>query len=106
MSISEYRTLRVSRDATISEIDQTYRELRDALREEQPVLLDIDALTEIDLTFVQLIEAARCKASETGRDLMLRYPATGALLEVLRRGGFLDDETSERAKFWLQGAAQ
>jgi len=28
------------------------------------------------------------------------------VLEVLRRGGFLDDDTSDRAKFWLQGAAQ
>lgn len=76
------------------------------MRQAGPVVVDIDDTNEIDLTFVQLIESARRKAAEAGRDFTLRKPASGAVLEVLRRGGFLDDETSERAKFWLQGTAQ
>lgn len=102
----EYRLVILSGDATVSDIDKTYVQLRDALSEEGPVLLDIDAVTETDLTFVQLIEAARCKASEAGVGLMLRHPAKGALLEMLGRGGFLDDDRSDRARFWLQGADQ
>lgn len=70
------------------------------------MVVDIEDLVETDLTFVQLLESARRKAGENGVGLTLSKPADGALLEVLRRGGFLDDDTSDRAKFWLQGAAQ
>lgn len=91
---------------TISNIEAAHADLGAALGQDMPVVMDIDGVTETDLTFVQLIESARRKAAETGRDLVLRHPADGAVLEVLRRGGFLDDASSDRAKFWLQGAAQ
>ena len=93
-------------DVTVANITQAYDELGAALRQDGAVVVDLDDVTEIDLTFVQLIEAARRKAAETGRDFTLRHPAQGAVLEVLNRGGFLDDATSDRAKFWLQGTAQ
>jgi anti-anti-sigma regulatory factor len=93
-------------DVTVSNITQAHDELGAVLRQDGPVVVDIDGVSETDLTFVQLLESARRKAAETGRDLTLRHPAGGAVLEVLRRGGFLDNETSERAQFWLQGTAQ
>lgn len=65
--------------------------------------LDVSALSEVDLTFVQLIEAARRAAADRGRTIRLRAPAQGALLQVLQRGGFLDPEDQERSDFWLQG---
>jgi hypothetical protein len=91
-------------DVTISNIEAAYADLGAALKQDAPVLIDISGVTETDLTFVQLIEAARLQAAETRLTLALRHPATGAVLEVLQRGGFLDDEGSSRAKFWLQGA--
>lgn len=93
-------------DVTVSNITQAHDELGAVLRQDGPVVVDIDGVSETDLTFVQLLESARRKAAETGRDLTLRHSAGGAVLEVLRRGGFLDNETSERAQFWLQGTAQ
>ena len=93
-------------DVTVSNITQAHDELGAALRQDGPVVADLSAVTEIDLTFIQLIESARRKAVETGRNLTLRHPASGAVLEVLLRGGFLHDATSDRARFWLQGAAQ
>jgi len=90
----------------ISNIAAARDDLDAALRQDGPIIVEIDAVDETDLTFIQLIESARRKAVETGRDFRLCHPAGGAVLEVLRRGGFLDDETSERAKFWLQGTAQ
>lgn len=93
-------------DVTVSNITQAHDELGAVLRQDGSVVVDIDGVSETDLTFVQLLESARRKAAETGRDLTLRHPAGGAVLEVLRRGGFLDNETSERAQFWLQGTAQ
>lgn len=95
-----------AREVTISNIVAARDDLAAAFRENGPVIVDITSVNETDLTFIQLIESARRKAAETGRGLRLHHPAGGAVLEVLRRGGFLDDENSERAKFWLQGTAQ
>jgi hypothetical protein len=91
---------------TINGVAQAWVDISAAFAQGMPIVVDIDAVTETDLTFVQLIEAARRKADETGCNLTLRHPAAGAVLEVLRRGGFLGDDHSDRAKFWLQGAAQ
>jgi len=71
-----------------------------------PLVVDLDAVTEADLTFVQLIEALRRSATDAGRAVSLAHPAGEAVRDVLQRGGFLDDDTSERALFWLQGAKQ
>jgi anti-anti-sigma regulatory factor len=92
-------------EVTISNIGEAHGQLGALLREQKAMIIDVENLTETDLTFVQLLESARRKASENGSRLSLNKPAAGALLEVLRRGGFLDDATSDRAQFWLQGAA-
>lgn len=103
---AEHVPVSFSGDVTISNIETAYADLGATLRQDGAVVMDLSGVTDADLTFVQLIESARRKAVETGRGLALRHPADGAVLEVLQRGGFLDDETSDRAKFWLQGAAQ
>ncbi len=69
------------------------------------VTIDVSALSEVDLTFVQLIESARRAAGERGRAIRLSQPAQGALLQVLQRGGFLDLADPERSDFWLQGTS-
>ncbi len=99
------RTISFAGEVTISNIGEARDQLGALLNEQRAVTIDVEDLAETDLTFIQLLEAARRKAGETGVGLSLSKPAAGALLEVLRRGGFLDDETSDRAKFWLQGAA-
>lgn len=99
-------TISFAGEVTISNIGEAHEQLGALLREQGGVVIDVEDLTETDLTFVQLLESARRKASENGVGLSLNKPAAGSLLEVLRRGGFLDDETSDRAQFWLQGAAQ
>jgi anti-anti-sigma regulatory factor len=91
---------------TVSNIEAAHDELRTAVSQNSTVLIDLGGVTEADLTFIQLIEAARRRVSEAGGEMTLRDPAAGAVLEVLRRGGFLDDDGSDRAKFWLQEATQ
>lgn len=66
--------------------------------------IDLSAVTDIDLTFVQLLEAARRTATETGAPLRLSAPASGFVLETLQRGGFLSDPPDARSLFWA-GAA-
>lgn len=87
----------------MSNIEEAYAGLSEAFDGGGELLLDVAALTDVDLTFVQLIEVARRQAAADGRTMTLRAPAGGPVLEVLQRGGFLDDAGSDRATFWLQG---
>jgi hypothetical protein len=52
------------------------------------LLLDCTAVGETDLSFVQLILAARRSAAEAGRKFAVRQPMPAQLCDVLRRGGF------------------
>lgn len=75
---------------------------------DQPVIeIDCSAATEVDLSFVQLILAARVSAQQMGRIVTLAQPAAGALRDTLRRGGFIGpdagQERSDQA-FWLKPA--
>lgn len=66
--------------------------------EEHPILsLRLPQTTSADLSFVQLIEAARTHAARNGLGLSLADPAAGDLLELVEAAG-LD---SEARKFWL-----
>jgi hypothetical protein len=50
--------------------------------------IDCSAATEIDLTFIQLLIAARVSTSAAGRPLHLAREPDGTLLDTLNRGGF------------------
>ena len=62
---------------------------------------------QADISFIQLVEAARIYAGTAGKDLTLAQPAEGSVLDVLKRSGFLEGMSAEDAKFWLhQGGVQ
>lgn len=62
---------------------------------------------QIDISFIQVVEAARIYAGTAGKTIALAQPASGALLDVLTRSGFLEGMSAEDAKFWLhQGGIQ
>lgn len=64
-------------------------------------ILDVDAEAQVDLSFVQLVTAARKHAEMRAGRVLLARPATGDLYDVLKRGGFLDEMTPDAAHFWL-----
>ncbi len=73
---------------------------------DQPVLeIDCGGVDEVDLSFVQLVVAARESARKAGRSVTLAQPASGVLREVLERSGFIgagvDQPNSDQA-FWLK----
>ncbi len=55
----------------------------------------------IDLSFLQLLEAARVYAGTAGRGVSLSRAADGTLLDLLERSGFLSSMTPEDRRFWL-----
>ena len=89
---------------TIRTAETTYTKLLEVA--ERPVVeLDCGGATEVDLSFVQLVLAARASARRRQQVLRLAQPPEGPLYETLQRGGFLaasiDGATADQA-FWLQ----
>ena len=73
----------------------------DSMKHSKTTILDIDEEAQVDLSFVQLVTAARKQAESRGVQLLLSRPAAGDLYDVLKRGGFLDEMTPDAAHFWL-----
>ncbi len=77
---------------------------------DQPVVeIDCSEATEVDVSVIQLILAARITASRAGRTIRLTQPASGALRETLHQGGFIAGaitagvgQVSPDQAFWLQ----
>ena len=106
MANTEHIVVSLSGAMTISSVGAAHAELAAALQAPGPLVVDLSEVIEADLTLVQLIESLRRSAHDAGRVLSLAHPAGEAVREVLQRGGFLDDDTSERTLFWLQGATK
>jgi len=63
--------------------------------------IDLAACDDVDITGVQVIEAARRFAQRKGVDLRLAAPVEGRWLDVLELGGFLEAATPADRAFWL-----
>ncbi|MDX3927783.1 MAG: STAS domain-containing protein [Shinella sp.] len=83
---------------------RTVSEVRDtillSLDNNQNIALEIEDDSQADLSFVQLIEAARVYSRSQGKSLALARPAPAGVMDVLRRGGFVDGISRETVKFW------
>lgn len=101
MPISDPQTLVVefAGELSIKTAAATHAELTAALEAHEAVSVRVGADAAVDLTFIQLVEAARRTAAEAGRVFALAQPAQGALLETLRRGGFT--QGAGQQAFWL-----
>lgn len=84
--------------------------VRDAIRSafdtQGTVLLSIAEDAEVDLSFLQLVHAARLQAAAEGRMIALDRPAGGNLLSTLERAGFLTDADPRDCEFWLHRKEQ
>lgn len=92
--------------ARIREIDGIRTTLLEAFQIHEELELDLSQVAEADLSFLQLIEAARKFAQSEGKRLRLTTPATAPLAALLERAGFLAGETSDIHDFWLKGDVQ
>lgn len=65
--------------------------------------IDLSELAEVDLSFVQLVLAARTHLEGEGARLGLVQPAVPALAALLDRAGFLGDPQPADIDFWFHG---
>jgi len=97
--------VKLSGAINVGSIDDIFGEIKQAFGT-AGVEVDLSGLTDIDLTFVQLMEPARRDAAESGNAIRLSQPASGFVLETLQRGGFLSDPPDERTLFWTSAAGE
>ncbi|WP_377294782.1 STAS domain-containing protein [Rhizobium sp. SG2393] len=86
---------------TIRHAAAAHDALRQAFEAEGPIVLSVPEGAEIDLSFLQLVEAARKQADAFHRPISLDRPATGNLLATLERAGFLTEANARDTEFWL-----
>lgn len=84
---------------TVNSISGQYDAFLEIYRNTQILRIDISGIEEFDLTFFQLIEAARICASQEGKRIELIAAANGEILENLQMGGFLSDPNARA--FWM-----
>ncbi|SOC36179.1 hypothetical protein SAMN05892877_102378 [Rhizobium subbaraonis] len=80
--------------------------LQAAFESTDPVMLSVPDDADIDLSFLQLVEAARRHAELNGRAFGLQKPAMGNLLSTLERAGFITAMTPRDREFWLHRKEQ
>ena len=91
---------------TLADANQTRASLIAALQASKLVVLECNALREVDLSFIQCVIAAQRSAADQGKSLALAAPVEGSLREALVRGGFLSapgSATRPDEAFWTTG---
>lgn len=89
---------RLCGEQTVRTIADTHRALVEFYTTAPGVVFDPSAITEADLSVVQLIESTRCTAARDGKKVCISGPLPDALRDVLVRGGFLN--SPDNALFW------
>ena len=99
LAVPERAMIELSGELGIREVGDVHARLTLALQADPVLAAIIDENAVVDLSFVQLLESARRTATEAGGSFSLAAPASGDLLEVLQRGGFI--QSAQGRAFWL-----
>lgn len=77
--------------------------LLEALEADDQIELDVTDVSDVDLSFVQMLHAAREQARRSGKTVRLSAPAGDAIVALLDRAGFLAAPTPDDLDFWFHG---
>lgn len=89
---------------TVRDIKLAQARIVAALGRYPTVTIDCAAATAVDLSFIQLVLAARKSAAASGKTVALAAPAAGPLCEALRQAGFVapaDAQPVPDQEFWV-----
>lgn len=90
-------------DLTVRSIRRIHEDITELLRANAVARIDCTAASDIDLSFIQLLLAARRTAAAEGKAVALVQPAGGVLLERLLQAGLIardGDEAVADEAFW------
>lgn len=88
--------------ATMLTAKQFAADLLQACEAHDHLLLDLSEVDQADLSFVQIIHAARHQMHAKGGTLAFTQPAGEYLADLLRKAGLSSDNSD--ADFWFKGA--
>ncbi len=92
---------------TVRCVESLHAKLVTALQQHAMVIVDCSAATEVDLSLIQLLLAARRAAQRAGKTLRLAGADNAALHTALLRGGFAPaepDAPGPDTSFWRETA--
>ncbi|MGK6314365.1 STAS domain-containing protein [Neorhizobium sp. DT-125] len=99
--------LKLPQNLTVRSIVTVQQEMLQFIDKNTSATIALADDCQVDISFIQLMEAARVHVGTAGKHIALAEPAGGAVLDALQRGGFLEGMSEEDAKFWLhQGGMQ
>ncbi|MBL0375329.1 STAS domain-containing protein [Rhizobium sp. KVB221] len=87
--------------ANIRNIAEIHNEFTTACQDSASIEIDLERCTDIDLSFIQLIESARIYAGTSGKKIALTNPANANVETALKRCGLFENFSVEDSKFWL-----
>ncbi|WP_051228180.1 hypothetical protein [Pleomorphomonas oryzae] len=93
--------VRMHPNLCVSDIRTSYSTIVESIDGSSSIQLAIPTDATVDLSFLQLIEAARLRANEQGKSLSLLEPAGGELRRALDRSGLLTAAAIADRSFWL-----
>ncbi|WSH64303.1 STAS domain-containing protein [Rhizobium ruizarguesonis] len=96
-----YESINLPDVLRIRNVSELYSKFNDEFHSRDTIIVSIPEGVEADLSFVQLIESSRRQAKAKGKTFELYLPASGSVLKVLERAGFIESFDREDAKFWL-----
>lgn len=86
---------------TIQEIDAARLKMVEAISCHSVIDVDCSGVAQADITFVQMLLAARLGTADLGKVIRLTAPAAGPLRETLERSGLLSAHgDTPSAQFW------
>jgi STAS domain-containing protein len=72
-----------------------------ALANSEDISLDVSPNSDADIAGIQLIHSTLLQSRSNAKRISLSAPASGAMLDILTRGGFLEAMSLEDRQFWL-----
>lgn len=93
----------LSPSVTVRSIAELRQALLEGFEAGDQIELDAGNVAEVDLSFLQLIHAARDQAQRDGKTIRLRQPAGPAIAALLERAGFLAAAAPDDLDFWFHG---
>lgn len=93
---------------TLRNIQEAHDRLNVAFADNSAIEVSCEAITDFDLSLIQLLIAAKRSADSGDKRFTLARPVDGRLRAALERAGFLSagaHEGSDYAAFWLKGSS-
>jgi ABC-type transporter Mla MlaB component len=91
------KTISLGIQPTVEQIREMHKEIKEALKESDTVIIQSDSIEKADLSLIQLLYAARREAVKKKKRITFSEPLSPVLVGVLKDAGFIrwDVESAE-----------